>query len=94
MANAAIEGLTIKNGVAGGTRVSFGGGIYNGGTLRLTNSTVSGNSAINGGGIFNFHTSTLTLTNSTVSGNSATDGRRRHQQLWHNKGEQLHHLRQ
>ena len=70
LANAAIEGLTIKNGVSG--RES-GGGIYNAGTLRLTNSTVSGNSAFNGGGIFNFHTGTLTLTNSTVSGNSATD---------------------
>ena len=44
----------------------------NSGTLTLTNSTVSGNSApFDGGGIWNF--GTLTLTNSTVSGNSATD---------------------
>ena len=40
------------------------------GTLTLTNSTVSGNSAtVFGGGIFN--DGTLTLTNSTVSGNNA-----------------------
>ncbi len=48
-----------------------GGAIYNQGTLTLTNSTVSGNSASRaGGGIYNF--GTLTLTNSTVSGNSAS----------------------
>ena len=48
-----------------------GGGIYNGGTLTLTNSTVSGNTAwaTRGGGIYN--SGTLTLTNSTVSGNTA-----------------------
>ena len=71
-ANAAIEGLTIKNGFAPGTP-SLGGGIYNGGTLTLTNSTVSGNSAGYGGGIFNAGTGTLTLTNSTVSANTATN---------------------
>ena len=73
-ANAAIEGLTIKNGLAPGTP-SIGGGIYNGGTLSLTNSTVSGNHAgAAGGGILNAGTGTLTLTNSTVSGNHANNG--------------------
>ncbi len=67
-ANAAIDGLTIKNGDSGS-----GGGIFNGGTLNLTNSTVSGNSATSGGGILNAGTGTLNLTNSTVSGNSATN---------------------
>ncbi|WP_238707314.1 beta strand repeat-containing protein [Microcystis aeruginosa] len=45
-----------------------GGGIYNdyGGTLTLTNSTISGNT---GGGIGNYF-GTLTLTNSTISGNT------------------------
>ena len=72
-ANATIEGLTIKNGVAPGT-ASKGGGIFNAGTLRLTNSTISGNTANYGGGIFNHNFgSTLTLTNSTVSGNTATN---------------------
>jgi len=46
-----------------------GGGIYNGGTADLTNSTVSGNSATGGqlGGIFN--DSTVTLLNVTVAEN-------------------------
>ncbi len=45
-------------------------GITNGGTLTLTDSTVSGNSGEDAGGISN--TGTLALTNSTVSGNTAT----------------------
>ena len=49
-----------------------GGGIFNAGTLTLTNSTVSGNNADeNGGGIFNDNGGTPMLTNSTVSGNNA-----------------------
>jgi hypothetical protein len=36
----------------------------------LSNTTISGNSAIRGGGLFNV--GTATLTNATVSGNSAT----------------------
>ena len=45
-----------------------GGGIHNdGGLVTLTNSSVSGNKAQKGGGIFN--TGTLTITNSTISGN-------------------------
>ena len=64
-----ISGVTIRNGGTGGG----GGGIFNVGTLTLTNSTVSGNNAgENGGGIYN--SGTLTLTNSTVSGNNAGDG--------------------
>jgi hypothetical protein len=48
------------------------GPIFNEGTLTLSNSTVSGNSAFLGGGIVNL--GTLTLNNSTVSGNSADTG--------------------
>ena len=49
-----------------------GGGIYNNnGTLTLTNSTVSGNSASYAGGIYN-GSGTLTLTNSTISENTAS----------------------
>ena len=45
-----------------------GGGIYNGySTLTVTNSTLSGNTARDGGGVFG----ELTIENSTVSGNSA-----------------------
>src|SRR4029450_5628933 len=65
-----INGVTIRN---GGTGVN-GGGIFNAGTLTLTNSTVSGNTAgDDGGGIRNVLGGTLTLTNSTVSGNDAGD---------------------
>src|SRR5262249_7387497 len=59
-----------------------GGGIYNDGTLAISNSTFSGNSASGysvwivgislGGGIYN--NGTLTLNNSTISGNSVTFG--------------------
>jgi hypothetical protein len=59
----------------------YGGGILNVGTVNLTNSTVSGNTASSssyysyssGGGIYN--AGTVNLTNSTVSGNTAdSDG--------------------
>jgi hypothetical protein len=64
----AISGLTIANGSVTSAR---GGGIYNAGRLTVTDSTLSGNSAIvSGGGILN--NDTLTVTNSTLSGNSAT----------------------
>jgi len=52
-----------------------GGGISNGGTINIINSTISGNTAVGssaGGGIDNF--GTLTMTNSTVSGNTANGG--------------------
>jgi len=68
-ATVTISGLRISNG-----RVAddHGGGIYNVGTLTLTNSTVNGSNAYLGGGIYN--TGTLTLTNSIVSDNSAEHG--------------------
>ena len=63
-----ISGVTIRNGGTGGV----GGGIFNAGTLTLTNSTVSGNNADgDGGGIYNANGGTATLTNITVSGNNA-----------------------
>jgi CSLREA domain-containing protein len=67
-ANLTLQNLTIANGSASG---GLGGGIWNeGGTLTVTNSTFSNNSAANGGGIFN--AGTLIVTDSTFSGNSAT----------------------
>jgi hypothetical protein len=76
--NATFDGLTITNGSGkseskyGG--IILGGGIYNdGGTLTVTNSTISGNSATSGGGIYT-DGGTLTVTNNTISGNSATSG--------------------
>jgi CSLREA domain-containing protein len=73
-----LSGLTIQNGSSG-----RGGGIFNagGGTLAVTNSTISGNTSTDeGGGIANgsfvaaIPAGTLNLTNSTVSGNSAKYG--------------------
>ncbi len=52
-----------------------GGGIFNGGTLNLTNATVSGSTALsNGGAIFGTGGSTTTLTNVTIVGNDADTG--------------------
>jgi len=61
-----INGLKIVNGSA-----SFdGGGIFNnGGTLTLTNSTLSGNRAPHAGGAI-FNSGKLTVINSSLSGNS------------------------
>ena len=52
----------------------YGGGIYNNdnSTLSLTDSTVSGNTANSGGGIYNY-CSTLTVTGSIISENIATN---------------------
>jgi hypothetical protein len=67
-----ISGLTITN---ASTNV-YGGGIFNfEATLTVNNCTVSGNSAFQGGGIFNdgfFGSATLTINDSTLGGNSST----------------------
>ena len=77
--NVAVSGVTIRHGNAtsgdGSTQYpgAQGGGIYNRGTVTLTNSTVSDNTTnSNGGGIVNY--GTLTLTNSTLSGNMSSVG--------------------
>jgi hypothetical protein len=70
----ALSGLTIRNGL---DHSRGGGGIYNAGTLTLTNTTISGNRSDDtlvvtgglGGGIYN--SGTLTMVQSTVSGNTA-----------------------
>ena len=69
--NLTLDALTITN----GRDSNLGGGIYNGGTLTVINSTVS-NSSVSGGsdnfggGIYNGTQATLTIRNSTISGNS------------------------
>ncbi|BBD65798.1 hypothetical protein NIES4072_05230 [Nostoc commune NIES-4072] len=64
----AINGLTITNSYknAGG-----GGAISNQGTLSVSNTTITGNTAEYGGAIFN--QGTLSVSNSTITGNSATN---------------------
>jgi hypothetical protein len=70
-----INNLTIANGYVSN---SDGGGMYNSGTVTITNSTFSGNSAVRvttgggGGGIYN--NGTMTINNSTFSGNQARIG--------------------
>src|SRR5215208_3956091 len=68
--------LTLSNlAVADGAVSDSGGAILNRGTLEVSNSTLSGNSARfgfgGGGGIFN-EVGTVSVINSTISGNSAT----------------------
>jgi hypothetical protein len=65
--------LTITHGRATGSgMVGLGGGIYNGGTLAVTNCTLRANSANFGGGVGN--EGPLTVTDSTLEANSAFTG--------------------
>jgi len=68
-----ISGVTIANGKCP-SPCNGGGILNNGGTLSVTNSAFSGNSATsNGGAIYNY-SGALNVTNSTFSGNSADFG--------------------
>jgi hypothetical protein len=64
-ATVAISGVTIKLGAS-----VLGGGIFNAGTLTLSDSAVLNNFGQLGAGIFNSNTGTLTLSKTTVSLNS------------------------
>ena len=72
------SGISISSGnliidncaISGNSTDYYGGGIFNEGTLNITSSTISDNSANHGGGI---HTSGyLAITSSTISDNTAT----------------------
>ena len=66
--------LTITNStISGNVSKTFGGGIMNrgGAVMRLTNSTLSGNSAVEGGAINNDINGFIFLTNCTITNNSA-----------------------
>jgi len=66
-----LQNLTIRYGYRNGA----GGGLYNAGTLTVTDSTVHSNQATYaGGGLYNDYNGTLTLTTTTVSDNAATYG--------------------
>ena len=67
--------VTISNSTFSGNNAHFGGGIFSRrGTLDLTDSTVSGNTAsIRAGGIAN-QANTMTINNSTIIGNTVTAG--------------------
>ncbi len=70
--------LTVSNSTFNSNTATSGsgGGILNGGTVNLSSSTLSGNSASGfGGGIFSDANATLNVSNSIVAGNTAgTDG--------------------
>ena len=67
---AIFNALTIANGY----HDNQGGGVYNAGTLSLTNSTLLTNTADYGGGLYNAAGATVTAVNNTFSGNSAITG--------------------
>jgi hypothetical protein len=71
--NAAISGITIANG--NNTSTGNGGGIFNSGTLTLSNTALSANTAASFGGAI-FNQGTLAVINSTLSGanNSGAGG--------------------
>lgn len=62
-----ISGLTIANGY----NATYGGGIYNQGTLNLCNAVITGNSAFDGGGgIYNTPSAEMTISDSTITDNA------------------------
>ena len=65
-AGATLNGATVSGATAGA--------IYNVGTLTLTNTTISGNTAATAPGINNQAGATVTMTGGTISGNTATTG--------------------
>ncbi len=66
-----MSGLSIIDGYGS---VGFGGGLWNLGTLTITNTTFTGNTASLGGAIFNGGGGLLTLTGDAFSSNSADTG--------------------
>ena len=71
--NVTIDGLTITGGNAYGDiiQIGWGGGIWAAsGTLTVNQSTISGNTADQGGGIATGSFTTLTVNQSTISGNT------------------------
>ncbi|MBV6393172.1 MAG: hypothetical protein KPEEDBHJ_02408 [Anaerolineales bacterium] len=76
--NLTLDGLTVRHGRCNGscaTNSNSGGGILNiGGTVTVTDSALSGNSANSGGGIYNNNNGTVAVTNSALSGNIAGYG--------------------
>ena len=75
--NTTISGLTVTAGNGlGATTSGFGGGVYNAGTLTLTEVTVTGNASqltSNGGGVYN-QGGTVTVLRSTIDNNTGDTG--------------------
>jgi len=76
--NLTINGLTVRNGRCTGTggcltHPQHGGGIFNEGSLTVTNCTFSGNSSTAGNGGAIYSSGSLTVSNSTFSSNHVAD---------------------
>jgi uncharacterized repeat protein (TIGR02543 family) len=54
--------------------IANGGGVYVGGTFKMSGGAVSGNTATNGGGVFVAANNAFKMSGGTVSGNTATNG--------------------
>ncbi|MBQ4649044.1 MAG: right-handed parallel beta-helix repeat-containing protein [Clostridia bacterium] len=54
------------------TETTYGGGIYNAGTVNMSGGTISSNSAVEGGGVFNL--GDFTMSGGTISSNTAANG--------------------
>ncbi|MFO0836093.1 MAG: choice-of-anchor Q domain-containing protein [Phycisphaerales bacterium] len=67
-ASVSISGLAISNGYS----ANSGGGVYNDGSLAITNCTLSGSWSQNGGAVYN--AGVLTITNSSLASNTAQYG--------------------
>ncbi len=73
--SASSTAVTLEDMEITGGSATDGGGIYNAGTVNVTDSTISGNTAINNGSGIYDNFGAVTVTDSTISGNSAgTDG--------------------
>jgi subtilisin-like proprotein convertase family protein len=68
--------LTLVNTVVSGNQAvgSYGGGIYNEGTFINSGSSIAGNVAFRGGGIYNYTAGQATFSSATLLHNSALDG--------------------
>lgn len=73
-----LQGMTVQRTTIASNTVSSGtgrgGGVANNGVTVVDASTLYGNVAIDGGGLFNGSSGTLTVTNSTISDNNANGG--------------------
>jgi subtilisin-like proprotein convertase family protein len=68
--------LTLVNTVVSGNQAvgSYGGGIYNEGTVIYSGSSVAGNLAYRGGGVYNYAAGQATFNSATLLHNTALDG--------------------
>ena len=71
-----LSSITLDRSTVGGNTATAGGGIRTQGQVTLSNSAITGNTAIerSGGGVLVVRFGGATLTNSTVSGNTAVNG--------------------